>query len=427
MSINQGCHIVINHALGVSQVAQLQEGELTEILFENPDDLVGSVYLGVVVRVLNGMQVAFVDIGESRTALLHIKDVVAIGGANKATKANQAPPITSLLHQGERVLVQVTKEAVGDKGACLTMDIALPSRHLVYRPLSADKVSVSSRIHHDQHQELMAQVTSLYHRHQLSGSLTIRTNATHAHADQLDGECLMLHQSWQDILKHKAQTKLQHKAPKRLHADLSPPLKQLRECAKEPDGIWINDALMCQQLQTYAQQFIPNLTFKIHHHQGRIFDDLGVNTQLEQALNRRVDLPLGGYLMIDQTEAMAVIDVNSGSFVGKHDAKNTALQLNLSAVVMIAQQVRLRNLSGIIAIDFVDMHQDEHDLQVVRALKAQFKQDKIKTQVTSMNELGLVHLVRQRVQPSLSHQISKPCPCCLGVGRVPHSAVDLKA
>lgn len=405
--------ILINHLPMQTRLAVVQDGVLDEIYIESRHQMgqVGCVYLGTVVRVLAGMQAVFVNIGLSRTAFLHIDDV-------KRTAQQQGAKMEQLFHQSERILVQVIKDEIGDKGVRLTTDIALTGRYVVYRPFDAG-VGLSSRIKPQQERQRLKQLLSaLMADKGMSGGIVVRKAAAGVDASSLGGDLAYLYQQWQVMRDELTSAKTAKKKHQLIHQESSLPLRYLKECSLDGVQIWVDDEQMYRAIRAWIEQVLPShLPQVIQHTQHKpLFDRHGIERQIGQALSSRVDLPSGGYLVIDQTEAMATIDVNTGANVGKHSPKQTIYQTNLEAATAIARQIRLRQLGGIIILDFIDMAMSEHQDAVLSTLKHELSQDKTPTNIMSISPLGLVEMARKRTQKSLAQQLCQPCAVCLGTG-----------
>lgn len=422
--------ILVNHGALESRVALLSQGATCEVFIERHQKLgmVGNVYLGTVVRVLAGMQAAFVDIGEMRTAFLHIDDmqkspknagtrVEKTSDANLPVDANL--PIQYRLRQGERILVQVIKEPIGDKGARLSSKISLPSRYLVYLPEDDAPIGISQRIEDGAMRiRLQQDLRAMMQMANASGSLVVRTAAESADASKLKSDINYLLQLWQSILAQK-KSAMGKKNAALLYRELSLPLRCLRDLVNEnTQKIIVDDAEMFRAMHQFAKALMPETAPMMVHFtkEQPLFECYGVEHDLAQALGRRVDLQSGGYLVIDQTEAMTTIDVNTGAFVGGHSLENTAYKTNLEAAHVIARQLRLRNLGGIIILDFIDMKQEKHRQSVLKCLEQQLALDSAKTSIIKHSELGLVQMTRKRTHASLSQQLCEPCHTCQGRG-----------
>lgn len=428
--------ILINHGPLESRVALLSAGVTSEILIERHQKLgmVGNIYLGTVVRVLPGMQAAFVDIGESRTAFLHVNDMQkqdtwqttndAESSDSLIKKPTPADLIEYRLKQGMRILVQVIKDPLGTKGARLTTSISLPSRYLVYFPEGEAYIGISQRIeHNEERHRLKTTLQSLLQTVNLSGGLIARTAAEFVPTEKLEQDIYYLWTLWRTVLARK-QLAAGKKNAVLLYRELSLPLRCLRDLVNEnTQKVAVDDPQMYITLTNFAKEFVPHIAGSIVHYTGEqpLFDLYRVEEDLQGALKRRVDLKSGGYLIIDQTEAMTTIDVNTGSFVSGRSLEDTVYKTNLEATHAIARQLRLRNLGGIIILDFIDMSESEHRTDVLESLKKQLSLDYAKTSITQVSELGLVEMTRKRTRESLPQQLCELCAVCQGQGYIKSS------
>ncbi|MFL1732388.1 Rne/Rng family ribonuclease [Moraxella oculi] len=387
--------IIISHHQGRTQLAKLINGELCEILTENQQDasLVGNIYLATVVRVLKGLQAVFVDIGRQRTAFLSMRDVHA--------DDNQAK-IEKLFYQSQPILVQVIKDEVGDKGARLSTRISIEGCHLVYLP-NGNGIGVSSRLNVDLKKYLKSVLSDEFARLGLSGAVIVRTSAQNVETGKLLTELHRLSELW-----HQSHQKASHARQHKVKYELlhqSPPLylRHLHEMKDVSTQLWVDDAVLYQKILDFVCAFLPDAAFRVNHYiqTKPIFKAFDVECQMEQALCRTVDLSSGGQLVIDHTEAMTVIDVNTGAFVGKHDQAMTIHRTNMEAALQIARHIRLRNISGIIIIDFIDMLNDEHQKSVLQTLKTALKNDPVQTTILGFTRLGLLEMTRKRTTKSL--------------------------
>ena len=449
--------LLINISPMESRVAVLDNGVLGEIYIERHHKLglVGNIYLGTVVRVLPGMQAAFVDIGQSRTAFLHVNDMQreprpVAENKNKAhdTTDNEptvieattddlavTPPVVipqtevvpvaktliqHRLHESQRILVQVTKDQLGSKGARLTTNISLPSRYLVYLP-SSEHIGISQRIDGDEERtRLKTELTSLMQTVNLKGGLIARTAAERVPVDKLEEDIYYLLQLWRTICARRQEMK-PNQSSELIYQELSLPLRSIRDLVHAgTEKVVIDNEQIYEQVRYFAKEFVPFVYDRIVHYTAEqsLFDVHRVEDDLRDALKRRVDLKSGGYLIIDQTEAMTTIDVNTGSFVGARSLEDTVYKTNLEATHAIARQLRLRNLGGIIILDFIDMLEQQHKDDILESLQAQLTQDYAKTKITQVSELGLVEMTRKRTRESLGQQLCEPCSTCQGRGFV---------
>ncbi|MCC5795005.1 MAG: ribonuclease G [Chromatiales bacterium] len=410
--------ILINVSTREARAAVVQGGVLQEVIIERASrgGLVGNIYKGRVARVLPGMQAAFIDIGLQRTGFLHASDIAPPAGRPASGNGDPRPGIRELLREGEEVLVQVMKEAIGGKGARLTTFITIPSRYLVFMPAGTG-IGISSRIDDETERErLRSEMVALQDPEHPAGYI-VRTAAEGADAAALHADKAFLQRIWQSI-RTRAATQA---AGSLVHEDLPLAIRVLRDLAIPGIGrVQIDAPDSYKALREFAARFIPNLEPVIELYPGPrpIFDLYGVEDEIQKALQRKVDLKSGGYLVIDQTEAMTTVDVNTGAYVGHRNLEDTIFRTNLEAALSIARQLRLRNLGGIIIIDFIDMEQELHRRQVLDALSGALAQDSARTQITQVSPLGLVEMTRKRTRDSLEHLMCQPCPTCNGRGSV---------
>ncbi|MGH7388465.1 MAG: Rne/Rng family ribonuclease [Candidatus Rokuibacteriota bacterium] len=430
-----GKRILVNAGVSETRVA-VQEGNLlTAVYFERHArrSIVGSVYKGVVTNVLPGMQAAFVDIGLAKDAFLYAGDYTAdLGGElrdaaevadeeadvadvdvdDEEARREARVPIEEMLRKGQEIVVQVSKESLGTKGARVTSFISLPGRHLVYMP-QAKHVGVSRRIRDEAERDrLRAVVRGL---DPPAGGFIVRTNAEGKGEAELGADVAYLARLWSQI--HRRQEPA--KAPAALHEEGDLMLRVVRDLlTPDVDEFLVDSREMYDKCAGYVESLVPALAERVKLHAGPtpLFDAYGVDKDIEKALRRRVWLKSGGYIVIDHTEALVSIDVNTGKYVGKRDFEQTVLKINLEAVGEIVRQIRLRDLGGIIIIDFIDMEVPEHRDQVYRALKKALADDKARTNVLEISELGLVEMTRKRVRQDLRSLLTMSCPTCRGSG-----------
>ena len=402
--------LLINITPQETRIAFLENGMLQEVHIERSRrrGLVGNIYRGKVVRVLPGMQAAFVEVGLARTAFLHASDID--GGEGEASSEQ----IHELLREGQQVIVQVVKDPLGTKGARLTTHISIPARFLVYMP-SNKHIGVSQRIEDEGERErLKEQVRELAEQHSPGGYI-VRTAAEGAPHDALERDILFLGKLWGEIqgrCKEGSEIAL-------IHEDMPLVMRTMRDLADaDIEKIRIDSRETYLKVVKFASKFISGMANRIEHYSGErpIFDLYGVEDEIQRALGRKVQLKSGGYLIIDQTEAMTTVDVNTGAFVGHRNLEETIFKTNLEAAQAIARQLRLRNLGGIIIIDFIDMEDIEHRRQVLRALEKSLERDHAKTTVSEVSTLGLVQMTRKRTRESLEHVLCETCPTCAGRG-----------
>ncbi len=419
--------ILINWSPQETRVAVVELGAVQELQVERTLErgLVGNVYLGRVARVLPGMQSAFIDIGLDRAAFLHVADLMSSINSRHAEPEAQAAgallpqpaallkPIEKQLFEGQTVMVQVLKDALGTKGARLTAQISIAGRLLVFLPQD-NHIGVSQKIPPRQREELRQRVQAL------SGDLggfILRTNGEEATDAELSEDIAYLRKTWARI--KEASVRLP--AASVLHQDLSLLQRVLRDMVVEgTQNIRIDSREQFEKLKAFAVEFMPATLPRLQLYAGErpIFDLFNIDEDIAKALGRRVDLKSGGYLVIDQTEALTTIDVNTGGFVGARNFDETIYKTNLEAAQAIARQLRLRNLGGIVIVDFIDMTRENHRDAVLGEFKKQLVRDRIKTAVNGFSALGLLEMTRKRTRESLAHQLCEPCSACVGKGVV---------
>ncbi|MFW2404968.1 MAG: ribonuclease G [Gammaproteobacteria bacterium] len=407
--------ILINSTPREIRVALVEDGVLQDLLIERTAQrgLIGNIYIGKVSRVLPGMQAAFVDIGIARTAFLHASDIQHDGDRD----GNDIQPgIGELVREGALLPVQVMKDPIGTKGARLTTHMTIPSRYLVLLP-SSGKVGVSARIDdEDERKRLKDIMERIVHRDGEHGYI-VRTAAEGASLDALRADMLFLDKLWAIIVEQSQRGQ----AGQLVHEDLSLAVRVIRDVASsDVERIQVDSEVAYERLRSFADTFIPDIAPAVEWYQGRrpILDLYNVEDEIEKALNRQVALKSGGYVIFDQTEAMTTIDVNTGGYVGHRNLEETIFRTNLEAAVTIARQLRLRNLGGIIIIDFIDMDEALHRQQVLEALEAALASDHARTQINEHSSLGLVEMTRKRTRESLEHIMCGTCPTCDGSGSI---------
>ncbi len=406
--------ILINVTPRETRVALVENGVLQEVYIERARrrGLVGKIYRGKVCRVLPGMQAAFVDIGLERAAFLHASDATP-RTADAVTEANgTVADITRLLHEGQVISVQVIKDPLGTKGARLTMQITIPSRYLVFVPNVAN-VGISQKIDDEQERVRLRDIIQLFMTDQDGGGYIARTAAEGASSDALRADMLFLSKLWQSV----SEAEKTAKPGTVIYDDLPLTIRVMRDMLGEQiEKVRIDSRESYQRAEEFCNQFMPDLNTVIEYYPGErpIFDIYGIEDEIHKALDRKVQLKSGGYLILDQTEAMTTVDVNTGGYVGHRNLEETIFKTNLEAAQAIARQLRLRNLGGIIIIDFIDMSDEEHKRQVLRALQKCLDRDHVKTQITEVSSLGLVEMTRKRTRESLEHVMCETCPTCSG-------------
>ncbi|HRO63678.1 ribonuclease G [Thermomonas sp.] len=413
--------LLVNVTPRETRVAVVENGMLQELHIERGSQrgVVGNIYKGKVLRVMPGMQAAFVDIGLDRAAFLHANDVYRAPPLEVTESEDAAPiappPITETLRDGAEVIVQVVKDPIGSKGARLTTQISIPSRYLVLLPRSK-VIGVSARIEdEDERARLKEQVGGLARG--TGHGYIVRTNAEGQSTEALAEDVAYLGRVWE--LVERAATEAE--VGSRVYEDLSLPLRAVRDLIRrDVEKVKVDSNETCQRLREFAARYMPALADKIEHYSGSrpIFDLYGVEDEIQRALDKQVPLKSGGYLVIDQTEAMTTVDVNTGSFLGQRNLEETVFRTNLEAAQAVARQLRLRNLGGIIIIDFIDMQDAEHRRQVLRTLEKSLTKDHAKTTVYDFSPLGLVEMTRKRTVESLQRRLSETCHECGGRGMV---------
>jgi ribonuclease G len=409
--------ILVNVTPQETRVAMVENGVPQELFIEraNSRGLVGNLYKGKVARVMPGMDAAFVDIGMDKSAFLHVSDILHVDAAIIAEKPEAQPKrvlIGELLREGQELLVQVIKDPLGSKGARLTTQITVPSRFLVLMPNDGN-VGISTKIEDEQERERLRALLEPLPRDR--GGYIVRTVAEGVSGDRLHRDAEFLRKLWARIAE-KADS---IKAAQLVHNDLPLILRVLRDFVGDSiDRVLVDAPDSFRQMRDFAESYIPEIVGRIELYGSErpLFDLYSIEDEIQKALQRKVLLKSGGYLIIDQTESMTTIDVNTGCFIGRRNLEETIYKTNLEAAQAIARQLRLRNLGGIIIIDFIDMQDDEHKRQVMRALAGALEKDHARTQVSEMSELGLVEMTRKRTRESLEHILCEPCPSCAGRG-----------
>ena len=421
--------ILINWAPQETRVAIVEHGAVQELHLERELERgrVGNIYTGKVARVLPGMQSAFVEVGLERAAFLHIADVHVGGGTARGDHGVAPPPIERIVFEGQTLTVQVIKDPIGTKGARLSTQVSIAGRMLVYLPQD-EHIGISQKIGSQElREQLRTRMTALSAGdgaarvaaggEAVGGGFILRTNAADASDEELADDIRYLRSTWSKV-KEKS-----FKSPPGtlLHQDLSLAERVLRDFADErTQTIRVDSKLQFELLGKFGREFTPGSVGKLQHYAGErpIFDLFNIDEEISKALLKRVDLKSGGYLIIDQTEALTTVDVNTGGFVGARNFDDTVFRTNLEAGQAIARQLRLRNLGGIVIIDFIDMAREEHQAAVLAELKKQLSRDRTKVTVSGFTQLGLVEMTRKRTRESLAHLLCEPCPVCRGRGEV---------
>jgi ribonuclease G len=416
--------ILVNWTPQETRVAIVESAAVQELHVERTLErgLLGNVYAGRVARVLPGMQSAFIDIGLERAAFLHVADVHGLPGAPSGpgrADPNGQVPIERLVFEGQTLVVQVVKDPIGTKGARLSTQISIAGRLLVYLPQD-EHIGISQKIGSAELREQLRQrMSALVGTREQGGGggFILRTNAEDATDAELAVDISYLRTTWNAI----RDAALKAAAGSLLHEDLSLVQRVLRDLVNDQtQSIRIDSRMQFEALRTFGQRYTPGAVGRLTLYSGErpIFDLHNVDKEVERALARRVDLKSGGYLVIDQTEALTTIDVNTGGYVGARNFDETIFKTNLEAGQTIARQLRLRNLGGIIIIDFIDMTRPEHQEQVLAELRKQLARDRTKTTLSGFTQLGLVEMTRKRTRESLAHMLCQPCPTCTGRGQI---------
>jgi len=423
--------ILINVTPRETRVGVVENGMLQEVHVERASKrgYVGNVYKGRVQRVMPGMQAVFVEIGLERAAFLHASDIVRPPlpeGTESLAPANgqgghgsgHVPSISELVHEGQEIVVQVMKDPIGTKGARLSAHLSIPSRYLVLLPY-AKTLGISARIEDEAERQRLRDVLNPLIGEDTSGGsrlgYIVRTNAEGQTAESLAFDVAYLGKVWRVVQENIAKAKI----GERVYEELSLPLRSLRDMLDDDiEKVRVDSRETYDKVVKFVHKFMPSLDDRIEHYDGErpIFDLYGIEDEMQRALKKEVPLKSGGYLVVDQTEAMTTIDVNTGGYIGTRNLEETVYRTNLEAAQAAARQLRLRNLGGIIIIDFIDMTDEEHKRQVLRMLEKGLARDHAKTTVYPMSALGLVEMTRKRTTESLERQLCEPCPTCAGRG-----------
>ena len=400
------------------RAAVVDDGVLRDILIERASrrGLVGNIFKGHVSRVLPGMQAAFVDIGLERTAFLHASDIARPQNLDTDMQDQPQANVRELVSEGSEILVQILKEPIGDKGARLTTFMSIPSRYLVLMPRRTG-LGVSTRIEDAAERTRLKEVMESLLPADSDHGYIIRTAADGAEPDALKADKLFVDHLWEVINREAAESP----CGRVVHEDLPLPVRVIRDLVnRDIDRVLVDSEEWLQKLKDFAETFTPDLLPVLELYTGRrpLLDLYGIEDEIERALCRKVELKSGGYLVIDQTEAMTTVDVNTGGYVGRGNLEETLFRTNLEAAVAIARQLRLRNLGGMVVIDFIDMEAEAHREQVLSALEAALASDHAKTQIAQVSPLGLVEMTRKRTQESLEHVMCQPCPTCHARGYI---------
>ncbi|GJG88615.1 ribonuclease G [Gemmatimonadetes bacterium T265] len=429
--------ILINTGAREMRVAILEDGQLVELLVERPESrrMVGDVYLGKVEAVLPGIQAAFVNIGTDKSAFLHASDVVFDEGADpdddeddeeesaepdavprrRAGRA-KAPPIEDVLKKGQELLVQVSKEPISTKGSRVTAQVSLAGRFLVYMPHAPSRVGVSRKITDREDRRRLKELVGAVLPPD-AGGVIVRTVSEEASAETFGRELTTLVNQWKRIQR---KTRFM-RAPALIHQETSLARGLVRDLFSDKvDALVVDSRAVQGEILEYLQGFAPELADRVRLHEDAVplFDAFGIEREIRDLFKRRCDLPSGGYLIVEPTEALVSIDVNSGRFVGKKDPEKTVLKTNLEAAREVARQLRLRDVGGIIVCDFIDMETQANRDRVLQELRQALGRDRARTKAYAVSELGIVEMTRQRVRQSHLQSMTAPCPTCGGTGRI---------
>lgn len=429
--------LIINTTSSETRIALLDKERVSELFIERHAErgMVGNIYIGTVMRVLPGMQAAFVNIGAERTAFLYGGDVLDpddVKEQREQLSLDLSPedlrersqksrkPIEKLLREGQSIVVQVSKEPLGTKGARVTTYLSLPGRYLVLMP-DFSHIGISRRIEDEPERQRLAEIVREIKPDDIG--VIIRTAAQNVGAAHLQKDLKYLIKMWRSVEAKRKRAS----APALLYQDLNLILKTTRDLfSEEIDRIVVDNVAAYEELKRFLNSTVPGAskTLELYQEKTPIFDVYGIEMDIARALSRRVELPSGGYLIVDQTEALTSFDVNTGKFVGQASAQETILKTNLEAVKKIVAQLRIRNIGGIIVIDFIDMERPEDRERVFDELQNELKDDKARTNVLRISELGLVQMTRKRTSESLERLLMEPCPYCDGRGHIRSTATE---
>lgn len=406
--------IVVKYEQGSSTVAVLENGRLTELYLELPEEAerAGNIYKGHVVNVLPGMQAAFVDIGLKKNAFLYIDDLLPV---HLDKKPPVKPPITDLVSEGQELVVQVKKEALGTKGARVTTHFTIPGRWVVYLP-DADYVAVSRKIESEPERNRLKDIGQSIRRP--GDGLIIRTVAEGEHSDALRKDLEHLRNIWSGLRTRAKGSP----TPALLYRDLGMFPRLVRDLFSDSiDELVVDDASLAKEISALVSETAPELSERIRVYEEKtpILQRFAVTEQMDKLLRRKIWLENGGYLIIDLTEALTVIDVNTGKYTGTVDLEQTVFETNMEAAEEIARLLRLRDIGGMIIVDFIDMVDEKHRRQVMEKLEHCMKKDRTKTQVVGWTKLGLLEITRKKVRANLDELFTESCPQCSGLGRIP--------
>lgn len=430
--------IIINSNPREIRVALIQNNQLVELFIEHKakKGIVGNVYKGVVTKILPGMQVAFVNIGLEKAGFLYVGDIdvldlmdyegddeesgrldkadLAEGAEKDAAEREKGIPIQELLYEGQEIMVQAAKNPLGTKGARITTFVTLPGRYLVYMP-TINQISVSRRIEDEGEKERLKEIVAEIGRP--NEGYIIRTAGKDRRREDFDPDILFLHKLWGSLRSHFDDAK----GPALLYEDLNLIARSIRDVFTEDvERVVIDSKSEYEKCSEFCSTYLPHIVDKIEQYKEAvpIFDHFGIEVEINRALGRKIWLKSGGFITIDQTEALTAVDVNTGKYVGLTDPEETILKTNLEAVKEIVYQLRLRNIGGIIIVDFIDMSKEDSKETVWSSLQQELKNDRSRTNILKISDLGLVEMTRKRVRGSLSQILSDPCPYCEAKGHI---------
>ena len=413
--------ILINVTPMETRVALIEQGLLQEIYIERKNHFgpVGNIYVGKVVRVMPGMQAAFVDIGLERAGFIHAADISPVDAEGFEGPSEREAGIAQLVREGQMLVVQVVKEPIASKGARLTTHLSVASRYLVYMPRNRH-IGISQRIESEEERErLLGLMERCLEQEELlnRGGFILRTAAEGASEAELGADIRFLRRLWNAV-----ERRIQSAGETRVvYRDLVLYMRAMRDLIKpQVERIRIDDRGICEEVMEFSREFIPEIVDQVELYEGErpLFDLYGVDDEIEKALSRTVKLKSGGNLVIDQNEAMTTIDVNTGAFLGSRNQGETIFKTNLEAAKAAARQLKVRNLGGMIILDFIDMEDEEHRRQVLRTLAKALEKDPARTKISTMSDLGLVEMTRKRSRESLEQILCHECPTCKGRGTV---------
>lgn len=414
--------ILVNVGPTETRDALIENGVVQEVYIERAQNkgYVGNIYKGKVIRVLPGMQAAFVDIGQERAGFIHVADLAPKNEEGVEQRLNESSDIRQFLREGQDLLVQVIKDPISSKGARLTGHLSVSARYLVYMPFT-NHVGISVRIEDDAERERLKRIVDdlaeEFKEQYRVGGFIVRTAAEGASAEEFRADIPFVFRLWEDVERAIKKAK----APSMAYEDLPLYMRTIRDLMRPNiERVRIDSREAFQRMQRFAKHYAPEIGGKLEHYPGErpLFDLYSVEDEIQKALDVRVNLKSGGYLLIEQTEAMSTIDVNTGAFVGHRNLEETIFKTNLEAAAAIARQIRLRNIGGIIILDFIDMTDLEHRRQVLRTFEKNLEKDKVKVNISSVSELGLVEMTRKRTRESLTQMLCQPCPVCNGRGKL---------